>query len=393
LDPTAGNHPESAVLLSLAPAGFAGLALLIQIWQYLAARQFPLHRREPNLRFHPGVSLLKPVKGADPGLRSCLESWLAQDYPGPLEVLFAVGSHEDPACSVIRQLLTDYPERDAKLVIVTERPGANAKVCKLAHLEQLARYDHWVASDADVLAPPDLLRQVLHPLSAPDVGLVTCFYRLANPVTAALRCEAVAVNADFWSQVLQSRSIQPQDFALGAVMAFRRSELHAIGGFRSLVDSLADDFLLGQRIQALGYRIVQSSIPVDCWDPPTGWKETWAHQLRWSRTIRVCRPLPFLASIVSNGTVWSLIWLVVAFFRREALWAPMALLAARPAFAHALYSRMCPPPSRRVAPWWAWIKDLQSVLLWVCAFLGNTVIWRGTRFRVAPDGRLTRLDS
>jgi hypothetical protein len=73
-----------------------------------------------------------------------------------------------------------------------------------------------------------LLTNVLLPLAAsgesPDsgagntVGLVHCFYQLANPTTPAMRWEAIAINADFWSQVLQSRSLKPLDFALGAVM-------------------------------------------------------------------------------------------------------------------------------------------------------------------------------
>ena len=393
MDPNAGNLHASAVSLFLATAGLAGLALLIQIWQYLAARRFPLHRRTPHPPFHPGVSLLKPVKGADPQLRSCLESWLTQDYPGPVEILFTVASPDDPACGIVHQLLADHPESNARLVVAPERPGANPKVCKLAAMESIARHDHWVASDADVLAPPDLLRQVLDPLSDPEVGLVNCFYRLTHPSTAALRCEAVAVNADFWSQVLQSCALRPQDFALGAVMAFRRRDLCEIGGFRSLVDYLADDYHLGQRIRAQGRRIVLSTVPVDCWDPPMGWKVTWAHQLRWSRTIRVCRPLPFLASIISNGTLWALLWLATSILGSEPLWPPMVLLIARAGFAQALYQRMCPELRTWIAPWWVWIKDLQAFLLWGCAFLGNTVVWRGSRFRVHRDGRLTRLDA
>ena len=60
--------------------------------------------------------------------------------------------------------------------------------------------------------------------------------------------EAVAINADFWSQVLQGKSLQPLDFALGAAMATRRAQLTDIGGFEVLADDLADDYQLGNRI-------------------------------------------------------------------------------------------------------------------------------------------------
>jgi hypothetical protein len=40
--------------------------------------------------------------------------------------------------------------------------------------------------------------------------------------------------------------------------------------------------------------------------------------------------------------------------------------------------------------WWAPIKDLLAVALWALAFFGNTVEWRGERYRVRPGGRLER---
>src|SRR6185437_1425839 len=104
------------------------------------------------------------------------------------------------------------------------------------------------------------------PLQSAEVGLVNCFYRLANPSTTAMRWEALAINADFWSQVLQGRTMQPLDFALGAVMATRRESLEKIGGFAALADYLADDFQLGNRIvRDAGKTIALCPVVVDCW--------------------------------------------------------------------------------------------------------------------------------
>ena len=83
-------------------------------------------------------------------------------------------------------------------------------------------------------------------MADPGAGLVNCFYRLANPSTPAMQWEAVAINADFWTQVLQARSLRPVDFALGAVMTLPAAQLKAIGGFAALADYLADDYQLGQ---------------------------------------------------------------------------------------------------------------------------------------------------
>src|SRR6185503_20709590 len=95
----------------------------------------------------------------------------------------------------------------------------------------------------------------IFPLHDRSTGLVNCFYRLANPTTLAMRVEAVTINADFWSQVLQSNTLKRQDFALGAAMVLRRETLSKIGGFESLLDYLADDYQLGQRVAAGGARV------------------------------------------------------------------------------------------------------------------------------------------
>jgi ceramide glucosyltransferase len=181
-------------------------------------------------------------------------------------------------------------------------------------------------SDADVRAPSHLLRNLVALLEEPaataadastdqrPAGLVTCFYRIAESgaLTPAMRWEAVAVNADFWSQVLQGLTFRELDFALGAVMALRRGDLSRIGGFRALADYLADDFQLGRRIACIGRRVVLCPVVVECWSPPARWGEVWRHQLRWARTIRVCQPGLYALSILGNATLWPLAWVLAA---------------------------------------------------------------------------------
>ncbi len=181
-----------------------------------------------------------------------------------------------------------------------------------------------LVSDADVRVPPDFLANVVAPLRDPKIGLVNCFYRLANPTTTAMQWEAVAINADFWSQVLQAASLKPLDFALGAVMLTRRKLLEETGGFSALAGCLADDYQLGHRIAQNGHRIVLCPVVVECWNEPMNWSEVWKHQLRWARTIRVCQPLPYFFSILSNATFWPLLWLVVSLISVGTLCPPLA---------------------------------------------------------------------
>ncbi|MCX6915118.1 MAG: glycosyltransferase [Verrucomicrobia bacterium] len=404
------------MILNLILGSLALLSLALTLWQWLVARRFPLHQRvsqpSPLTLQHP-VTLLKPLKGCDTATEDCLRSWFAQHYAGSTQILFGVADGEDPVCGIVRKLLQEFPGSDAQLVVCGPLLGANAKVSKLVELERMAKHEIIIVSDADVRVPPDFLANFVGPLCAvplsgpmvegsagvaparvaadvsrrhlqcgqnapTDVGgyakmvnpagcggseageqacgLVCCFYRLANPKTLAMQWEAVAINADFWSQVLQSRSLKPIDFALGAVMATRRQH------FRDMVE---------------------------CRSAPMGWVAVWKHQLRWARTIRVCQPVPYFFSLLSNATIWPLLWLIVRPAPQVATCALVCLLV-RVLTALNLQHRLTRTPPPYARGWLVPIKDLLQAAIWLLAFMGNRIEWRGQRMRLRRDGTLVR---
>lgn len=359
----------------------------INLWQWLAARRFPIHQRAPLTGFTPGITLLKPLKGADDETPVCLESWLAQNYSGKVQVLFGVADANDPVCDIVRELIGLYPDRNLELVICQPIRGANAKVSTLTYLEEKAKHDFWIVSDADVFAPEDLLAQIAQQFQRAVTSLVNCFYTLSPPTNPAMVWESVAINADFWSQVCQSNSMKPMDFALGAVMAVRRSALEKIGGFKPLLNQLADDYQLGHRIAKAGGKIELSPCVVECREAEKTLREVWSHQLRWARTIRVCQPAPYFLSILSNSTLWTLAWICVEGF----VPAARVCLILRVLTAIQNQARLTGQQERGAEAIFAPIKDLLQFAIWLCAFTGSKVTWRGETFRVGAGGELTRI--
>ena len=372
------------------PAGLAFLSFGLTLWRWVAAARFPLHHRAAVPAALPGCTVLKPLKDCDAQTKACLRSWLTQEYPGPAQFLFGVAGADDPVCPLVRELLAEFPRADAQLVLCPAALGVNGKISTLRQLEPLIRHPLVIISDADVRVPGDFLANLTPPLADPEIGLVNCFYRLANPGSLALRWEAIAVNADFWASVLQAQSLKKVDFALGAVMALRAAQLGEIGGFAGLADYLADDYHLGRLMAGLGRRIVFSPLVVDCHEPARNWAQAWAHQVRWARTIRVCQPLPFFFSILDNATLWPLLWLAAglpslsgpalpvclfffAFRILTAIWQERRLTGS---VGHVRYCWMVP------------VKDLLNVAVWVAAFTGNQIHWRGQSYRVLSGGRL-----
>ena len=400
----------------------AVLSCGLTLWQWLAARRFPLHHRVANQNVSPAISLLKPLKGRDAETEECLRSWFAQEYSAPIQILFGVASANDPVCKLVEELIRQNPQADTQLIICGESLGPNAKISTLIQLERHAKHEILILSDADVRVPKDLLANVVQPLDATErrfatglttsqanettnvesrlqkgapVGLVNCFYRLANPSTAAMQWEAIAINADFWSQVLQSQTLKPLDFALGAVMATRRDILRRIGGFESLVDFLADDYQLGNKMARAGKQIVLSPVVVECWESPMSWRRVWAHQLRWARTIRVCQAAPFFFSILSNATLWPLLFTAALLAEHHRIWfVPISILLPIRIQSALKMQEWLTRDTRHYA--WFWlvpIKDLLGAAIWALAFMGNTIEWRGEKFRVLRGGKLKKIES
>ncbi|MEO5804471.1 MAG: glycosyltransferase [Verrucomicrobiota bacterium] len=392
----------------------AVLSCGLTLWQWLAARRFPLHQPITNQNFSPPITLLKPLKGCDAETKESLQSWFTQEYSSPIQILFGVASTNDPVCELVEKLIRESPKFDAKLIVCSESLGPNAKISTLIQLEHHAQNEILIISDADVRVPKDFLANIVQPFGVPplggktvkppeggtpnetlplndsSIGLVNCFYRLANPSTTAMQWEAIAINADFWSQVLQSQTLKPLDFALGAAMATRREQLKQIGGFESLVDFLADDYQLGNKIARTGKQIVLSPVVVECWESPMNWKRVWSHQLRWARTIRVCQPVPFFFSILSNATLWPLLWTATLLAEHHRIWfVPISiLLPIRIQAALKMQEWLTLNMRHYTYFWFVPIKDLLNAFIWALAFVGNRIEWRGEKFRVLPGGRL-----
>jgi ceramide glucosyltransferase len=378
------------ILLKFISAAFAVLSFELVLWQFFAARKFPLHIRIADPAFSPAVSVLKPLKGFDATTSASLESWFTLDYAGPVQILFGVAEADDPVCGVVRELIRKYPKADAQLLVCGETLGMNAKVSTLTQIERAAKHDLILVSDADVRVPPDFLGNMAAPLRDPEVALVNCFYRIANPETLAMQWEAVAINADFWSQVLQSQTLKPLDFALGAAILQRRKSLEQAGGFAAFADCLADDYQIGNQIAKNGGQIALCPVVVECWDAPMNWRDVWKHQLRWARTIRVCQPAPYFFSILSNGTLWPLLWLLDSLLRAKTLFAvaALALVAARVVIARSLQQRLNDGGQRPAPSWLVPVKDLMQAAIWAIAFCGNKIEWRGRKMRLRRDGNL-----
>lgn len=374
-----------ALLLALAAAGVA--------YTVLAAWLMRGYRAGPLAALHEaaGISVLKPLYGAEPRLRSNLETLLAQDYPGPVQFIFGVRDAADPAVAVVQALQSAHPQAEIALVIDPRRHGANNKLSNVINMAAQLRYPLVVLADSDVAAPPDCLHRLAAALAEPGVGLASCLHFGRGDAGFWSVLGAMDISYRYMPSVAVACATGLDQPCLGPTMALRRETLDAVGGFARLADVLADDYELGRAVRALGLRIVVPRFSIIHSGDESTLRALVAHELRWSRTIYGINPAGFAGSVVTHCLPLALLGALVL-AASGAVWGGLTLAVV----AAALLSRallLCvvnAVAGFKSGPLWLLpLRDALSFTLFAATFFVRHVSWRGSHFKVARDGRIS----
>ena len=370
-------------LLALAGAAYFGMC----IW---AAGRF---RRKNNAAkqkdFAPPVSLLKSLKGVDPHMYAAFRSHCQLDYP-EYEMLFGVADRNDPTLELVTKLQQEFPQRQLRVIHCPASLGLNGKVSNLAQMLPQAQYEYVLINDSDIVVAPDYLRRVMSALADEQVGMVTTLYRGLAGKTLPSKIEALGLSSDFMGGVLVAREMEGGvRFALGATIATTKSVLKKIGGLEALVDYLGDDYELGARTAASGYKVELADVVVETALPDYSFREFWAHQLRWARNVRDRRRAQYFGLVVTFGLAWgtlAVLFAPVAWWT----WAALGVIAAiRLAAAVEVGRGVLDDPCVSRYLWLLPLRDFLALALWLASFAGDEVEWRGLKFKVR-DGKLER---
>ena len=268
-------------------------------------------RRTPVVATKRPISVLKPLHGEEPTLLDNLRSFCRQHYPD-FQIVFGVADPDDAAIAVVRTLMAEFPGRDLALVVDGTQRGANRKVANLDNMLPSARHNILVIADSDMRVSPDYLAAVTAPLveaqpAGAGTGLVTCLYRGVSSGGLWSDLAALHINHGFLPQAVAADALGMGAGCFGATMALKRATLEAAGGFAALVNTLADDHVLGQAVRRLGLTVALSPYLVDDIVAEPGPAALFRHELRWARTIRLVAPLGFLGSVVTYPVPLALI--------------------------------------------------------------------------------------
>jgi ceramide glucosyltransferase len=361
-------------------------SLVFTVLAIVAARRYMVATAGADGPRQP-ISILKPLAGVDEGLEENLRSFFHQRY-GVFEILMAVSTEDDAALPIARRLQAEHPHIPTRIIVTGEPPYPNRKVASIAAMAQQAAHELLVMSDSDIRVTPEMLTRIDAEFADPQLVLSTCPYRAAPGDSVWSKLEAVMMNTEFLAGILTARMLEGMRFAVGPTIVCRKRALAAIGGFETLRDYLAEDFVFGQRVAAAGLGVGLSAYVVEHRIGTTDFRRNADHRLRWVRSTRRSRPAGYIGQLFTYPVP-----LAVLLTLWSSEWWPVLLCAAtlRMVSAWQTAVRILHDPIVAREPWLVPIQDMMSFLFWIAGFLGNTIQWRGKVFYLRKDGTFEQL--
>lgn len=265
--------------------------------------------------FTPPVSILKPVRGLNPGDEDNFRTFFRLDYP-KYEIIFLIheDAGDDPAIPCIERLFGEYPGVAARIHRVTERRAMHEKVNNYAEGIVEAAYDTICITDADCYVDREYLRRDVKPLSDPDVGMVTSLQTMNDFRCAPTAFEGIAQNFDGLAYWVFRYNIGSLNFIYGHSVLFRKEDFHRVKAFDEVKDHMIDDRGLGVAFaDKANMRIELSRTIAHTRYTVSTWKRVGAHFIRWARFRRMYAGDHFFWSLALHyGIFWGAVTLVIS---------------------------------------------------------------------------------
>lgn len=219
----------------------------------------------------PPLTVIVPAYNEAAGIEATVRSLLSSDYPD-LEVIVCDDGSTDGTAAIVEEIASDR----VRLL----RQANSGKPVALNTGLRASKNEIVVMVDGDTVFERDTLRWLVEPLADPGVGAVSGNTKVANRSGLIGRWQHLEYVSAF---NLERRLYDVLGCMLtvpGAIGAFRRSAVDAVGGLSS--DTLAEDTDLTMALVRSGWRVVYQEKARAWTEAPANLSQLWLQRYRWS---------------------------------------------------------------------------------------------------------------
>lgn len=363
-----------------------GLGLGLLYAATLASARSLLRRDSPAGMVRP-MTVIRPLKGLDEGLEDNLRSLVDADPDGALELLFAIESESDPAYPVAKRVADSAPGGRARVLVTGPSGERMGKAHNMIEALRHATKDVVVFSDSDARVDRAVLVETSRAFDqgADAVAGLPDASR-AKGLGDVLVC--LCFNHYFDGIGILASRLGLATLFSGTWMGLRRELLERVGGLEQFARHAADDFALADAARRAGARAVVLPRLVELNERGGSLGEAALHVLKWTRIVRATAPWSYLALPLATPLPLA----AAAIFAWPESASPALGLAALSAMRIGCAWAFDARGAGARFPLWGYLSlpllDLAFIGLWVAGLLGDTIEWRGRRYRVLKGGLL-----
>ena len=385
------------ILLGCALAGWLGLAVL-SFWSMSGAPLLQPGDSPEPLPCAPRVSIIVAARDEESVVGAALESFLKLDYPD-YEVILV----DDDSADRTGEIADDWarrPQAAGKLKVIHNRdlpPGWRGKVRALHLAEQAASGEWLLATDADVVFHPAILRLAMARAMKEDAALVSLFPEIELETTAeriVLPAFTFLLAVIFPLRLVNSAR-SSRAIAAGSFILMRRADFEAMGGYAQLRHVLIEDVRTAEMFKRNGRRIhavlTRGLFRTRMY---SGWREIWEGLSRSAFEGAGFSLVKVLAALFVGNALAVLPWIALGFLalRDSRLGLPLAddavLLLALTVCALTVAVFLPYLLFLRASPLFAFTLPLACLFYsgvaihsaWM-SLVGHGVPWKGRRYR------------
>ena len=377
---------EILQIICLIPIISGCIYLILSVWTIRTFFRKTTTEINATEKFQPPVTVLKPIRGIEKNLKSNLHTITIQDWP-EYQVIYSIQDPQDSALPILDELQAEVDNQKISVVIDNKQAGANGKVNNLLGAIAQARHQIIIISDSDTNLKPDYIKNIISPLSNPNVGAVCTLFKVKSAYRWFEKMELLTINADFIPSVIFAAVTGASNACLGPSIAISRSTLQELGGLESLADYLVEDYELGRRVWTSGKKMVLLPYTIDVTVDLKNWQEWWTHQVYWDQNTYLARPWPFIATILIRAVPFAILFAILRMGDLLGLGVLGITVALRLLSAGITLKELKDVEgfqSLYLLP----LRDTFGLIFWFLALTKRTVVWRGVKYKLVDHGKM-----